>query len=129
MKRANPGALAVLGFGKNANIAVAKTKITPKSVQIGGKLTMVSAVTNINSKLQRVLVDLRLHFIKANGKTKPKIFKLKIIKLAAHQIVSLQKTVSVAEMTTRKHYPGTHKVEVVLNGVAQPLGKFELTQR
>lgn len=36
------------------------------------------------------------------------------------------KTVFLAEMTTRKHYPGIHHVELVLNGNNRPLGAFEL---
>jgi hypothetical protein len=38
----------------------------------------------------------------------------------------LGKTISLSEMTTRKHYAGTHRVDVVLNGCAEPLGVFEL---
>jgi hypothetical protein len=37
------------------------------------------------------------------------------------------KSISLAEMTTRKHYPGTHRVDAILNGRAQALGSFELT--
>jgi len=38
----------------------------------------------------------------------------------------LSKTVSTAEMTTRKHHAGLHRVEVLLNGQARALGEFEL---
>ena len=33
---------------------------------------------------------------------------------------------STAEWTTRKHYAGMHQVDVLLNGQARVLGKFEL---
>ncbi|WP_250126709.1 hypothetical protein [Chroococcidiopsis sp. CCMEE 29] len=29
-------------------------------------------------------------------------------------------------MTTRKHYAGTHQIEILLNGRTFPLGSFEL---
>ncbi len=32
-------------------------------------------------------------------------------------------------MTTRKHYPGRHRVDILLNGRAKPLGTFELLAR
>jgi len=32
--------------------------------------------------------------------------------------------VSLRQHTTRTHYPGEHRVEVVLNGVVRPLGSF-----
>ena len=40
--------------------------------------------------------------------------------------MSLRKTISLDEMSTRKHYPGKHPVEVVLNGRAETLGSFDL---
>jgi hypothetical protein len=30
-------------------------------------------------------------------------------------------------MTTRKHYPGPHRVDVILNGRSQLLGSFDLS--
>jgi hypothetical protein len=31
-------------------------------------------------------------------------------------------------MSTRKHYPGVHRVDVMINGRAQVLGAFELVR-
>jgi hypothetical protein len=73
-----------------------------------------------------VLVDLRIHFVKARGAS-PKVFKMKAIELAPRESLRLAKKVSLAQMTTRRHYPGKHAVEVVVNGRAEPLGMFELT--
>ncbi len=54
------------------------------------------------------------------------MFKLKVLSLAPKETVRLSKTVSTAEMTTRKHHAGKHRVEVLLNGQAQGMGAFEL---
>jgi hypothetical protein len=29
-------------------------------------------------------------------------------------------------MTTRQHYPGRHRIEVLVNGIAHPLAEFAL---
>lgn len=42
------------------------------------------------------------------------------------EAVRLSKTVSTAEMATRKHRAGRHRVDVLLNGQARGLGMFEL---
>nr|MBP8285726.1 DNA alkylation repair protein [Rhodoferax sp.] len=76
---------------------------------------------------QRVMVDLAVHYIKANGQGSAKVFKLKALELAAGQSAPLAKTLSLAEMSTRRHFPGWHRVDVILNGQAQGLGGFELT--
>ena len=62
------------------------------------------------------------------GKTNPKVFKLSAIDLAPCETIHMRKTVSLSDMTTRKHYVGTHKVDVVLNGRTRSLGAFELAQ-
>jgi hypothetical protein len=36
------------------------------------------------------------------------------------------KTVSLAQMTTRRHYAGTHRVDLLVNGECMPLGSFEV---
>ncbi len=64
--------------------------------------------------------------MKANGKISPKVFKLKTVELAPKETIQLGKTISLADMTTRKHYAGTHQIEILLNGRTFPLGSFEL---
>ncbi len=127
VKRAEPAALAVLGFGEGATVSVRHVSITPQCPRIGESVRIAAEIANTDSQHQRVLIDLRIHFIKANGKASPKVFKLKVVELALQETVQLGKTISLAEMTTRKHYAGTHAVELLVNGRAVSLGTFELT--
>jgi 3-methyladenine DNA glycosylase AlkC len=129
VKRGEAGALEALGFGKAAKVAVTEVDITPQRVRIGDKLSIGLDLTNTAARAQTICVDLRVHFIKANGAPSAKVFKLKNVDLAPHTTQRLSKTISLAEMTTRKHYPGTHLVELVLNGQVQRLGEFELLVR
>jgi hypothetical protein len=55
------------------------------------------------------------------------VFKLKTLDLAPNETQRVGKQISLAEMTTRKHYPGLHRVDALLNGRAEALGSFELT--
>jgi hypothetical protein len=71
-------------------------------------------------------VDFQIHFVKADGRTRPKVFKLKSIELAPGETVCMGKTVSLAQMTTRRHYAGTHRVDLLVNGECMPLGSFEV---
>jgi len=128
VKRAEPAALEVMGFGEEAKASVGNALITPRRVLMGDSVEITFEVTNTDPRRQRILVDLRVHFMKANGKTSPKVFKLKAIDLAPGETVRVRKSVSLAEMTTRKHYAGVHRVEAVLNGHAKSLGEFELME-
>lgn len=128
VKRGEAGALDVLGFGKTAEVTVRKVLITPQRPSIGKFVSIAFEVANTSAKRQSVLVDFRIHFVKANGGTSPKVFKLKILELAPSQSERVGKIISLAEMTTRKHYPGKHAVDVLLNGRVEPLGAFKLVQ-
>jgi len=126
VKRGEAGALDVLGFGKSAEVAVSDARITPKRVLMGEKVHIGFDVTNTNAKAQRVLVDFCIHYVKASGKSSAKVFKLKVLDLSPGEKAKLGKTISTAEMTTRKHHAGEHRVDVLLNGQAKPLGQFGL---
>jgi hypothetical protein len=126
IKRAEPGALKVLGFGGEAKVALRKVSITPRRPAIGRSVTVAFDVVNTAEKSQQIVADLRIHFIKSNGKISPKVFKLNAANIAAGETLSLRKAISLAQLTTRKHYPGTHRVEVVINGKTRRLGNFAL---
>jgi hypothetical protein len=115
-----------MGFGSSAQVAVTEVVIAPPRAVIGGKLTIALDLTNSTVQPQTICVDLKVHFIKANGAPSAKVFKLRNVDLAPRATQRLGKTISLAEMTTRKHYAGMHLVELVLNGQAQRLGEFEL---
>ena len=69
---------------------------------------------------------LRLNFVKASGSTTPKVFKGAELEIPPGETANVRKTISLAQHSTRTHYPGTHPVEVLVNGVAIPIGSFEL---
>lgn len=127
VKRGEAHALSAMGYGGSARVSVDRVRITPRRAAIGGAVTVSFEVTNTSTRSQQVLVDFRIHFIKANGKASPKVFKLKEVSLSARETARLEKKVSLAEMTTRKHYPGKHIVDVVVNGQTKPLGSFVLS--
>ncbi|MDP3355863.1 MAG: DNA alkylation repair protein [Polaromonas sp.] len=126
VKRGEAGALEVLGFGKTAEATVSDARITPKRAVMGEKVHIALDVTNTSRRPQRVLVDFCIHYVKASGKTSAKVFKLKVLELVPGQTVRLSKSISTAEMTTRKHHAGKHRVDVLLNGQARAVGAFEL---
>jgi 3-methyladenine DNA glycosylase AlkC len=128
VKRGEPGALVALGFGTDADVVIGKPSISPQRAVIGGKVAISFEVTNSTAKTQRVLVDFAVHYIKANGASRAKVFKLKTLHLAPHETQCVGKQISLAEMTTRKHYPGLHRVDVILNGRSQLLGSFDLRE-
>jgi 3-methyladenine DNA glycosylase AlkC len=55
-----------------------------------------------------------------------KVFKLAAGELAPGETMPLRKRLSLRQMSTRTHHPGVHRVEALVNGVALPVGEFEV---
>jgi len=128
VKRGESGALDVLGYGKAAQVSVGKPQIKPRRPTMGATVEIAFEITSTHARPQNVLVDFCVHYVKASGQTSAKVFKLKTLELAPGETAQLAKKLSLAELTTRKHYPGTHRVDVILNGQPQRLGAFELVR-
>ncbi|MEM7416626.1 MAG: DNA alkylation repair protein [Gemmatimonadota bacterium] len=117
IKAANPDALDVLGFGPDSPARVADIRCSPTRVAIGERVRIEIDVENPAVESAGALVDFRVHFVKANGTTSPKVFKGGEVELEAGASTTVKKTVSLRQHSTRTHYPGRHRVDVLLNGV------------
>lgn len=127
VKQGNAEALGLLGFGGLAKVTVEQVRIAPVRVVKGGRVALSFVVRSTSRQAQQILVDLRVYYVKANGGVSPKVFKLKAVDLAAGVVLPFRKTLSLADLTTRRHYPGRHRVEALINGRVEPLGAFTLT--
>lgn len=126
VKRGSPEALSLLGYGRPALIDVGRIRITPKRVPIGQRVSVEFVVRSRASRSQDLLLDLAVHFVKANGATAPKVFKLKRLTLAPTTEAAVSTSVSLAVHTTRTPRPGRHAIDVIANGRSLPLGAFHV---
>lgn len=127
VKAGDPGALEVLGYGASSPARVGHVSIEPGTVAIGGKVKIEVTIENPSREPAGALVDLRVNFVKSNGSTSAKVFKGSELDLEPGASGLVRKTISVAQHTTRTHYPGEHVVEVMINGAIHPAGVFKLT--
>lgn len=126
LKAGDPGALAVLGFAHGATARVVRLAVEPGEATIGDAVEVRLEIANADEEPRALLVDLRVHFVKATGTSSPKVFKLRELELAPGERAVLRKRISVRQHSTRTHYPGTHRVEVMVNGVPGAESAFEL---
>lgn len=115
IKQGHPGALKALGYGGKASVAV-KGEASPARVRIGEKVRVTVNVTSRSRRAQRLAVDLSIGYVKVGGTRRPKVFKLGVIDLAARESATLSKVISFAQHTTRRHFPGRHPMDVMVNG-------------
>lgn len=128
IKRGDPEALRLLGYGRKPAVVVEQVKFAPRRAAIGSRVVITFTMRNTGRSKQDLLVDLGVHFVKSGGKTSRKVFKVKRVSLAPRESVELSTGVSLAVHTTRKPNPGKHAVEVIINGVATPGGAFDVVR-
>ncbi|MBK8247660.1 MAG: DNA alkylation repair protein [Gemmatimonadetes bacterium] len=128
IKRGHRGALALLGGGARPAVRVGRATFTPARVRVGQVVRFTFALTSTARRTQELIVDYTVHFVKADGSAKPKVFKLAKRALAPGERATFSGRVSLAVHTTRKPYPGRHPVEVQVNGIPYPLGAFQVSR-
>ena len=126
VKKGHPGALKLVGAGSAPKIRVETVRFSARTVRIGDRLKLSFELVSASRETQSLLVDYAVHFVKKNSSTSKKVFKLKRIMLESGERVTLSSTVSFREMTTRKHHPGLHRLEALVNGRPFPLGSVRL---
>jgi hypothetical protein len=114
VKRGDPAALKALGYGMASTLEVTAHAITPKRPAIGGKVVVECTLHNASRRLQRVIVDLIVHFVKANA-AEP-LVGWPWSTLRQERGIGAQD--DHAQLSTRTHYAGKHRVELQMNGAA-----------
>ena len=116
IKQGEPRALALIGVGHGAAVSVHKFAVAPAVVRLGERIAISAAIVSDSSENQPLVVDYRVHYARAGGKTAAKVFKWKSFELAAGATASLRISQVIRDFSTRRHHPGRHKVELIING-------------
>jgi 3-methyladenine DNA glycosylase AlkC len=116
IKEGNSGALKLIGASKKAEIKLNDFKIHQKRIKVGERIDFEFEIRSLSPKPQKLVVDYIIHFVKSNKTKTPKVFKLKTLILPAREIAQFSKSHHLKKITTRAYYPGTHVLEVQING-------------
>jgi 3-methyladenine DNA glycosylase AlkC len=125
-KQANPDALSLFGYGAVDDLQCS-IELHNNVVPWGGDLVFDLAVTGKEVKNNKFMIDYIIHYKKANGKLAPKVFKWLDRREVLTQGNSFQKKQSFKAISTRKYYPGLHKIEIIMNGIKKAEAEFELS--
>ncbi|KQV38210.1 MULTISPECIES: DNA alkylation repair protein [unclassified Rhizobium] len=126
LKKGHAGALGNFGFGALEAIAANLAISTPKVV-FGDGVDFTLSLENTAAAAQQAMIDYAVHHRKANGTLAPKVFKWKSLMLRPDETVNLSRRHALRPITTRQYYPGTHRIDILVNGVVVASGDFELS--
>ncbi len=124
LKAGDPGALALIGFKPPVKLR-ATLEVKPQRVSIGGAVELTAFVETEAARSQELMIDYALHLVRKRG-TSCKVFKWRTARLPARGSVTLTKKHPMRVTTVRALYPGTHRVELQVNGRRIAEAGFEL---
>jgi len=127
LKQAEPRILALFSLGEVTHLSPVKVTISKPDVAIGDAFNFTFTLSTANESLGNLRVEYAVHFVKSNGKVSRKVFKIGEGEVKDNEKVYL-KTHSLKQLTTRKHYPGEHKLEVLVNGQSVAECIFNVTE-
>ncbi|MCO4838308.1 MAG: DNA alkylation repair protein [Oceanospirillaceae bacterium] len=127
VKRCEPGALALLGYKDADDITLSHSGIVPMQANVGESVKINATVGNIGGASKALMVDFAVHYVKANGKPRAKVFKWRHFQLEPSEKKALSKKLNLANLSTRTHFAGLHRVDIIINGHWFYLGTFELS--
>ncbi len=126
VKRGHAAALNLLGAGAAPVLRVRRFRAQPASLVLGDHLELVLELESTASRPQALIIDYVVHYVKASGASSPKVFKWKQIELSARARLAAVKRQLIQDLTTRRHYPGRHRVTLQINGRALAETAFTL---
>ncbi len=116
LKQGHHGALRLMGYDPDVQVVVSGLKLNSDEIRVGEGLTFSFKVTSGEKRPSSLMIDYAIHYMKANGRQKPKVFKAAKKNIAPGETIVIEKTRSFKKINTRPFYPGQHTIEIQING-------------
>lgn len=116
LKQGHTEALSAFGLNDKLRATVSDLKLSKLKVNIGERFDFSFAITMQEKKAHQVRVEYKIYFMKANGKQSGKIFQIGTYNMKPSEQMNIKRSHAFADLTTRKHHQGAHKLVIVLNG-------------
>ena len=124
LKKGNRDALALFGCDDAASVDVNDFALGAAVVSIGEDITFSFSMSV--KQAVKVRLEFGIDYVKSGGKRNRKIFKISEISLRENETKAYSKKHSFADVSTRKHYPGTHSITLIVNGAERGTLDFDL---
>ena len=122
VRKAVPEALGLFGYaGEEPGdggplIAEAQLAVSPAAVEIGGECELTYRIRVRNGEAAKIRIEYGIDFVKSGGKSSRKLFLLSDKQVSGGAGLTGKRKHRWADLTTRRHYPGVHRIVLVVNG-------------
>ena len=125
LKAGNKDALLLFGFADPKLIGLSSLKLKKDKILIGETLSFSFLLKNETSGPLKTRLEYRIDYVKKNNRFGQKVFIISESELPPGE-KSISRNQSFADMSTRTHYPGKHRITVLVNGQEKATTEFLL---
>ncbi|ATX80712.1 3-methyladenine DNA glycosylase AlkC [Mariprofundus aestuarium] len=115
VKQGHSDVFPLLGFTPNPVVTIEAFRVSEQEVVIGDDLEFELELLS-HQEDQHFVLDYAIDYQKANGSVSKKVFKLRVCQMYMGERLVIRKSHSFNFISTRKHYPGEHKMRILVNG-------------
>ncbi|MBE2288434.1 MAG: DNA alkylation repair protein [Chitinophagaceae bacterium] len=124
LKKADPTALALFSLTTTPLCSVHDLQLNEQQIRIGDTLYFSFRIQVHDDHSGPLRLEYVITYAKANNKFSDKVFQITEGVFAPGQVVEYSRKQSFADMTTRKHYAGEHRIAVAVNGLPMAKATF-----
>lgn len=125
LKAGDKRAMVLFGYCNPAKITIANLTLDNPKPKMGDDVHFTFDMIIDEQKNSSVRLEYAVYFMKANGKLAKKVFKITENSYGPGTH-SFKRKHWFKNMSTRKHYPGEHRVSVIINGEEKALVSLDL---
>lgn len=126
LKKGNAAALAHFGFQHDVEGLEVSDLRFSEQVRVGDRFEFSFSVKNTAGQPAQVRLEYGIEYQTLSGKISYKVFKIKELELKPGQVDAVSRHQRFQDFTTRKHYPGAHRLKILVNGKSLAEGVFEV---
>jgi 3-methyladenine DNA glycosylase AlkC len=126
LKQGHPVILEYYQLNRSDKIEVSDFKIINPRLAAGDDLIFSFTLQNREVTPQNIRMEYGVYYLKQNGQHSKKVFKISERTFQPDEKAGITRKQSFRIITTRKFYPGAHKLSIIINGQEREAAEFEL---
>jgi 3-methyladenine DNA glycosylase AlkC len=126
LKQGNAEVLSLFSLADSSNIKLLSYQVSTERVRIGEDLKFTVSLHNKHDQPLTVRLEYGIYYLRKNGTHSKKVFKISEREFKAGEKATIMRRQSFKIITTRKYYPGLHKVSIIINGRERKTQHFEV---
>ena len=125
LKQGEPEVLALFGYQAPVGIHVQGFQITPQVIAQGEDVQFEFELVSDSGELGLLRLEYAIDFVRQRGPASRKVFKISEGSVS-RKSRAYSRRHSFQPISTRKYYPGTHQITIIVNGQEMIDDQFEL---